>query len=292
MPWCSGRLQQLLFSGSLTPSFLTDSPTLGSIDSTTTPSSPANVPPVKTEGVKSFGSIPAMGWSKPIPFCGNQQAGPSSQKPSGYSYPPPTNSPAPSSTTTPKPTKVDIRKLFQPSLSATLRTESDILSHPTSLSTSTSSTQSAAPPSPQNPQNNVPTFNPRAGFLSDVPPTQSRPGVSLAGGTSGDVRVGNKPPPTPRIPNSLFLTPTLQEALNASITSGHFADTKVYLFSHRNAAGDICKPRALYANSIVLKSVPYFNDCISPLIVTELRMLTSATDQCSPGTTLRPPRKI
>lgn len=39
-------------------------------------------------------------------------------------------------------------------------------------------------------------------------------------------------------------------------------DTKIYLFSRRNSAGDICKPRALYANSVVLKSVPYFDDCI------------------------------
>jgi len=59
-------------------------------------------------------------------------------------------------------------------------------------------------------------------------------------------------------------TLALREALNASIASGHFADTKIYLFSHRNSAGDVCKPRALYTNSVVLKSVPYFNDCTSP----------------------------
>ena len=55
-------------------------------------------------------------------------------------------------------------------------------------------------------------------------------------------------------------TPALQEALNASITSGRLADTKIYLFFHRDSAGNVRKPKALYANSVVLKSVPYFND--------------------------------
>ena len=50
----------------------------------------------------------------------------------------------------------------------------------------------------------------------------------------------------------------LLEALNGSITSGHFVDTKIHLFSYRNSAGDVCKPKVLYANSGVLKSVPYF----------------------------------
>jgi len=50
----------------------------------------------------------------------------------------------------------------------------------------------------------------------------------------------------------------LLEALNGSITSGRFADTKIYLFSYRNSTGDVCKPKVLYANSGVLKSVPYF----------------------------------
>ncbi|KAF9647701.1 hypothetical protein BDM02DRAFT_3187778 [Thelephora ganbajun] len=61
-----------------------------------------------------------------------------------------------------------------------------------------------------------------------------------------------------------MLPPTaLREVLNASITSGQFVDTKIYLFSHRNSAGDVCKPKALYANSVVFKSVPYFNDLFS-----------------------------
>ena len=52
----------------------------------------------------------------------------------------------------------------------------------------------------------------------------------------------------------------LQEALNDAISCGKFIDTKIILFSRRDSSGRICKPRALYANSHVLKSVPYFND--------------------------------
>jgi len=53
----------------------------------------------------------------------------------------------------------------------------------------------------------------------------------------------------------------LEEALNDAISSGRFIDTKVVLFSQRDSAGRICKPKALYANSHVLESVPYFKDC-------------------------------
>ena len=68
----------------------------------------------------------------------------------------------------------------------------------------------------------------------------------------------------------------LREALNASITSGHFVDTKIYLFSYRTIAGEVCKPRALYANSVVLKSVPYFNDCefLPPKNVSDFHVVT------------------
>ena len=52
----------------------------------------------------------------------------------------------------------------------------------------------------------------------------------------------------------------LREALNDSISSGKFADTKIILFSRRDSSGIVCKPRALYANSHVLRTVPYFND--------------------------------
>ena len=85
-------------------------------------------------------------------------------------------------------------------------------------------------------------------------------------------------------------TTALREALNASITSGHFADTKVYLFSHRNSAGEVCKPKVLYANSIALKSAPYFNDRGSPpLTGSDFRVLTPDPHQYSLGITPRLP---
>ncbi|KAF9785398.1 hypothetical protein BJ322DRAFT_1006548 [Thelephora terrestris] len=58
-------------------------------------------------------------------------------------------------------------------------------------------------------------------------------------------------------------TLSLREALNESISSGRFEDTKVILYSRRDSSGKICRPRALYASSHVLKSVPYFNDLLS-----------------------------
>ena len=56
----------------------------------------------------------------------------------------------------------------------------------------------------------------------------------------------------------------LREALNLSIPSGRFTDTKIILYSRRDSSGTISKPKALYANSHVLKSVPYFSDRESP----------------------------
>lgn len=65
--------------------------------------------------------------------------------------------------------------------------------------------------------------------------------------------------------HTMTVTASLGEALNHAISSGEFIDTKIVLFSRRDNAGKICKPRALYANSHVLKSVPYFKDCEFPL---------------------------
>ena len=62
-----------------------------------------------------------------------------------------------------------------------------------------------------------------------------------------------------------MITSVLQETLNDAISSGKFIDTKIILFSRRDGSGRICGPKALYANSHVLKSVPYFNDCEFPL---------------------------
>ena len=63
----------------------------------------------------------------------------------------------------------------------------------------------------------------------------------------------------------MMTTLILREALNDAISSGRFVDTKIVLFSRRDSVGRVCKPRALYANSRVLKSVPYFEDREFPL---------------------------
>jgi len=63
--------------------------------------------------------------------------------------------------------------------------------------------------------------------------------------------------PTP----SHIMTTALEEALNDAISSGRFIDTKIVLFTRRDIAGRIRKPKALYANGHVLESVPYFKDC-------------------------------
>ena len=56
-------------------------------------------------------------------------------------------------------------------------------------------------------------------------------------------------------------TATLREALNQGITSGSLIDTKIVLYSHRDSSGRrVCRPKPLYTNSHVLKSVPYFKD--------------------------------
>ena len=44
------------------------------------------------------------------------------------------------------------------------------------------------------------------------------------------------------------------------MVSGVFIDTKFYLFSRRNPSGKVCRPLPLYANSVILDSVPYFKD--------------------------------
>jgi len=53
-------------------------------------------------------------------------------------------------------------------------------------------------------------------------------------------------------------TPALRNALNQGISSGNLVDTKIILFSRRKSSGGVCRPKALYANSNVLNTVPYF----------------------------------
>ena len=51
----------------------------------------------------------------------------------------------------------------------------------------------------------------------------------------------------------------LFDALNESITSGTFIDTKFYVYSRKGASGRVNSPRSLYCNGHVLKTVPYFS---------------------------------
>jgi hypothetical protein len=53
----------------------------------------------------------------------------------------------------------------------------------------------------------------------------------------------------------------LLDALTDSISSGTFVDTKFYAFSRREATGRVGSPRALYCNSRILDTVPYFSTC-------------------------------
>jgi len=55
-------------------------------------------------------------------------------------------------------------------------------------------------------------------------------------------------------------TIALREALNQGISSGNLVDTKIILYSHRDSSGRVCRPKALYTNSHILKTIPYFND--------------------------------
>ena len=67
--------------------------------------------------------------------------------------------------------------------------------------------------------------------------------------------------PLHRRPTGMAATTALREALNKGISSGNLVDTKIILYSHRDSSGRICRPKALYASSHVLKTVSYFNDC-------------------------------
>ena len=55
-------------------------------------------------------------------------------------------------------------------------------------------------------------------------------------------------------------TTPLREVLNKGISSGNFIDTKIIVYSYRDSAGRVCRPKALYTNSHILKTVPHFND--------------------------------
>ncbi|KAF9779145.1 hypothetical protein BJ322DRAFT_1088749, partial [Thelephora terrestris] len=57
-------------------------------------------------------------------------------------------------------------------------------------------------------------------------------------------------------------TTALREALNKGVSTGNLVDTKFILYSHRDFYGHVCRPKALYANSHVLKTVPHFDDLL------------------------------
>ena len=78
-------------------------------------------------------------------------------------------------------------------------------------------------------------------------------------------------------------TVALCEALNQGISSGTFIDTKIILYSHRDSSGRVCRPKALYANSHVLKGVPYFNDCECSDILDYLEVPHDLGSKCSSG---------
>ena len=106
------------------------------------------------------------------------------------------------------------------------------------------------------------------------------------------MRSSTSGPPAPTNVDTMALyTLPLREALNDSISSGRFADTKIIVFSQRDSSGAVCKPRALYASSHVLRTVPYFNDR------KPLRLFSAATQpmtsfECFLGHLQNPSRKI
>jgi len=60
--------------------------------------------------------------------------------------------------------------------------------------------------------------------------------------------------------SDMAATPALRKALDLGISSGNLVDTKIISYSRRDFSGRVCRPKPLYANSHVLKTVPYFND--------------------------------
>lgn len=65
----------------------------------------------------------------------------------------------------------------------------------------------------------------------------------------------------PRTDAAMIPPQFLPDALCDSIRSGTFIDTKFYAFTRRDAVGCVCAPRALYCNSRILETVPYFSSC-------------------------------
>ena len=69
-------------------------------------------------------------------------------------------------------------------------------------------------------------------------------------------------------PADMAATTALRMALNQGISSGNLVDTKIVLYSHRDSSGRVCRPKALYTSSRILKTLPYFNDRESATVYT------------------------
>ncbi|KAG1846579.1 hypothetical protein DFJ58DRAFT_730468 [Suillus subalutaceus] len=150
----------------------------GSIDDASAPlsSSPAAIPAVKTEVVKSFGSVPATSSnhvngkssaSASATGSSKQPSRPSlSSTPSNSSAPPSTA--ATSSASTPKPSRADIAKLFHDPLSSSSRPSSD---------TSSSDTSSSDTSSPSTWPSNLPPHHQPSSSSSQQPQQPSQFGT-------------------------------------------------------------------------------------------------------------------
>ncbi|CAL1711469.1 unnamed protein product [Somion occarium] len=159
--------------------------TFGSIDDVSAPisSSPASVPPIKTEGVKSFGTVPATPTSA-APVNGKPHAASSSTSGQASS-----SSSTPAVSIKPNKSKFDVKKLFQnaPPSSSSSPSTSDMTSppsRPSPLPHPSAPTQPHAQPQHQHP----PQFGQQ---FSTFVPSGLRPQQN---GTSG---TGQGPPRSP-----------------------------------------------------------------------------------------------
>ncbi|PFH52156.1 hypothetical protein AMATHDRAFT_57504 [Amanita thiersii Skay4041] len=139
--------------------------TFGSIDDISAPisSSPAAAPPIKSEGVRSFGSVPNTHVNGKASISSRSSAGPSNTS----SSTPAVSVPA----TLPKMQKMDIHKLFQnPSSQPSTAETASPSTRPSALPSQTPSTPASQPSSSSQPP--FPTF---------VPGSRSQPQISGPG---------------------------------------------------------------------------------------------------------------
>ncbi|EIW54449.1 uncharacterized protein TRAVEDRAFT_173662 [Trametes versicolor FP-101664 SS1] len=192
-----------------TPTKSGSSVTFGSIDDAAAPisSSPAAVPTIKPEGIKSFGSVPAStsngkGHSRTTSFS----TGTPPSVAASTSTTPSTSTAASGSASTPKPPKFDVRSLFQkpsqdgPSASSSSADVTSPAIRSAPLPQPSLGPQGQHPPhQPQPPQMGGPysNFRPQQnGSNAGVPRSPSFPRQMPNGNVNG------RPPPTPNGPPS------------------------------------------------------------------------------------------